>query len=397
MASSVGARRALDQKNPEDYVQKVFKKRGKTLPVDPECMDHEGQTAIRTWYVSPQSWVEHLMAKNPDLLAGPDPLEVEGNLTSFWNAYQFAHGHHEVFSSPHLQGKLHEVLPVLLHGDEGRSAKKGKCCVLSLQSVLGSLPEPETQEDCTCAAALRQQRNLPVYGIGDDEAPYSLTETTRQYLLRQATNYPGSTFISRWLLFSLGSWVYKPHPEILDRMIERLADDMRRLFVSGVKVGNKVWYVAVVGIKGDLDWHKQVFQLFRSYAHVGTQWTGPICHACQAGGHGPMFEDYGEAPAWSATLYVQRPWHSQPALASIPSFPAPEELIQLDPFHVIKMGVGRSIAGGILVYLVRKAYFDHDGGTTNFKDRLERAHGSFVLYCSVEKSTPVSAASPKNF
>ena len=61
------------------------------------------------------------------------------------------------------------------------------------------------------------------------------------------------------------------------------------------------------------------------------------------------------------------------------------------------MGVGRSIAGGILVYLVRKAYFDYDGGTTNFKDRLERAHGNFTLFCTVQKKYPSLRSFTKEF
>ena len=395
MTSGMGSKRVRDVRNPEDYAHRVFKKKGKSLPVEPQCMQHPGQTSLKTWYVSPQQWVEHIMSSHPELLAGPGRSESEENLTSFWSAYRFAHGHHSVFSS-HLETQLHRVLPLLLHGDEGRGAKKGKCCVLSLQSMIGSLPEPHPKENCDCAAVL-QKGNLPVYGIGDEEPPYCLTEAVRKNLRRQATNYPGSTFISRWLLFSLGSWVYKPHPEILSCMIERLAADLSRLFVEGVHIGNQVYYGAIVGVKGDLDWHRQAYELFRSYSHVGTLWTGPICHACEAGGQGPMFEDYSEAPAWAATLYSQRPFTSQPALSTLPAFPAPEELIQLDPFHVVKMGVGRSIAGGVLVYLARHRYFDHEGSTTNFKDRLARAHGSFTLFCTVRKKYPSLRSFTKEF
>ena len=154
------------------------------------------------------------------------------------------------------------------------------------------------------------------------------------------------------------------------------------------------------GGQGDLDWHRQVYTLLRSYAHVGTKYTGHICHACLAGGTGPLFEDYSEQPAWTTTTFMQRPWNPNgpvPSLCEIPSFPAPEELIQLDPFHVVKMGIGRSIAGGVLVFLIRQKYFDFPGSTQNFKDRLQRAHASFRLYCISQKKYPSLRSFTKAF
>ena len=398
MAAALG-KQSSSSKNPEELAQKACRKKGLSLPITPECMGHEGQEEIKTWYVAPQTWVEYHMATHPELLTGLGP--VEDNLRSFWDVYRFGHPHHNVFSSP-LQDRLQNVLPILLHGDEGRGAKKGKCLVLSIQSVLGSSPvgssrNPQRKEDCNCREVLQKSPGLPQYGAGDEPLPYCLTEAAQQTAEQQCTNYSGATFITRWLLFGLGSWIYLKHPEVLNRMIDRVVADLCHLFTSGVKVAGKVYYAACIGIKGDLDWHRQIYELLRSYAHVGTISTGHICHACQAGGTGPMFEDYGEMPAWAVTAYTQRPWTTPPAFATIPGFPAPEELIQLDPFHIVKMGVGRSIAGGVLVYLVRHKYFDHDGSSTNFKDRLTRAHTSFRLFCSAKKKHPSLRSFTKAF
>ena len=63
---------------------------------------------------------------------------------------------------------------------------------------------------------------------------------------------------------------------------------------------------------------------------------------CEAGGGGPMFEDYSESPQWRLTCFVSRPWGDNepvPSLATIPAYPAPEQILHLDPFHLCKMGI----------------------------------------------------------
>ena len=386
---AITGKKASRERNPEEYTEKFFKKRGLSLPVEVEKIPHPlGQSEINSWYVSPQAWIAWLMATDPQLLTGSgDP---EQNLTSFWCAYRVSHPHHAIYNGP-LASQLHATLPVILHGDEGRGLKKGKCMVMSLQSPLGATCKPKSRATCRCAATLGARTDLPLFGVGDDPDPYCMSAKMRETLKRQTTNYSGHTYLSRWLLFSLGSWIYLKHPEVLEVLVSRVASDLKDLFENGVMVAGKCLHAAVLGVKGDLDWHRQVYSLLRSYAHVGTKTTGHICHACLAGGNGPLFEDYSENPTWATTGFVQRPWNTNgppPSLCQIPSFPAPEELIQLDPFHVVKMGVGRSIAGGILVFLVRQKYFDHAGSSQNFKDRLQRAHSNFVLWCSAERKYP---------
>ena len=358
-------------------------------------MEFESTDNVRTWYVSPPSWLAYIMSTDPGLLTGPG--DAESNLRNFWNSFRQSHPHHELYLSPHLQC-MERVLPIILHGDEGRGLKKGKVMVTSLQSPLGSTPRPRLP--CDCCEVLSRAPHLPQYGVGDDPDPYSLSPEAQACLREQNTNYRGSTWLSRWLLFSLGSWIYLKRPEILETMVARVASDLRSLFFEGVEIQGRRFYAACIGVKGDLDYHRQVYALLRSYAHVGTHHTGSICHACLAGGQGPMFEDYSELPGWVLTNFASRPWDTNipaPSLVQIPSYPAPEELIQLDPFHVLKMGVGRSVAGGILVFLCRRKYFDYPGSTTNFPDRLDRAHTSFRMFCSAEKLYPALRSFSKAF
>ena len=393
-AGLAGRARSI-QKNPEEFIEKHFVRKGYGLPLKPELIEHEGDKPIPTWYLSPQVWMKWILSTQPELLTGLG--DSAQNLHYFWSAFRFGHAHHQIFNS-HLEGHLSRTIPYLLHGDEGRGLKKGKAMVMSMQSPLGSTARAHTRDSCDCGDVLGRNPNLPTFG-GDFAAPYSLPPKGHKVLQNQHTNYCGSTFLSRWLFFTLGSWVYVPYPEVLENLVDRLATDLRRLFHEGVEVGNQRFFAACIGVKGDLDWHRQVYQLLRSYAHVGTRWTGSICHACLAGGQGPMFEDYSERPAWMGTAFVQRPWDplAEPPLTRIPAFAAPEELIALDPFHVVKMGFGRAVAGGVLVYLARKACFDFPGSTQNFSDRLNRAHGSFSLFCIVQKKHPSLRSFSKAF
>ena len=396
--AAVTGKKASAEKNPEDYTEKLFKKKGLSLPISVEMIQHPiGQSEIRTWYVSPQSWVAYLLATSPQVLTGDGDLEQ--NLRSFWWAYRVSHPHHAVYHSARAS-ELEHTLPVLIHGDEGRGLKKGKCMVMSFQSPLGATRKPKSRDTCSCGTTLAARPDLPQFGAPDEPDAYCMSEEMQGTLKHQTTNYCGHTYLSRWLLFSLGSWIYLKHPEVLDVLVARVACDMKDLCENGVVVAGRRVYAACLGVKGDLDWHRQVYNLLRSYAHVGTKSTGSICHACLAGGNGPMFEDYSENPTWANTAFVQRPWDTNaapPYLCQIPSFPAPEELIQLDPFHVVKMGVGRSIAGGVLVFLVRQKYFDHPGSSQNFKERLERAHSNFSLYCSSQRKYPSLRSFTKAF
>ena len=377
-------------KDPEAFAERFFRRRGLSLPVPIDAIDHEGQECLRTWHVRPQSWLSYLMGSSPELLAGEG--DACTNFRCFWQMYRCGHPHHKVFDSP-LENCLEQVVPLLIHGDEGRSQKKGKCMVLSMQSILGSLPDRCTS--CTCHQDLMKTPGLPSFGAaGDSLQDYCLPEDIYDCVMKQATNYRGSTFVTRWLLFSLGSWVYHKYPEVMDVLHVRMASDFKSLFEEGFLVGTRRFYGAVIAVKGDMEWHKSLFNLQRSYARSGTVYTGPVCHMCLAGGGGPMFEDYSESPQWRLTCFASRPWGDNepvPPLATIPAYPAPEELLHLDPFHLCKMGIGRNITGGILVYLARRQFFDFEGCEAqgfSFPARLERAHRSFLLWTKAEGHHP---------
>ena len=80
---------------------------------------------------------------------------------------------------------------------------------------------------------------LPSFGAaGDSLQDYCLPEDIYDSVMKQATNYRGSTFVTRWLLFSLGSWVYHKYPEVMDVLHVRMASDFKSLFRGRVSRRN---------------------------------------------------------------------------------------------------------------------------------------------------------------
>ncbi|CAE7488772.1 unnamed protein product [Symbiodinium pilosum] len=117
-----------------------------------------------------------------------------------------------------------------------------------------------------------------------------------------------------------------------------------------------------------------------------------------AGTAGYPFEDSGDVPAWTETLYQARPWSDDPPLSRSPyDQAAPEMLYKLDLFHLFKVGIGRDVAGSTCL-LCRLGYFDYEGSRRNLAHRLCNAHKSFKLWClAMHKSPGLRYFSPAFF
>ena len=352
---------------------------GYSLPVPIQKTDHILDSPdvhqLTSYHIRPEDWVKHWMNHEPELLGGfnADPFT---NFEAYWRAYQVQHPSHEVFSKHHMH--LDKVVPLFVHGDEGKAVKRTNYLVLSVESPLGSLDDPHIK--CTCCEDLRHRAGLPSYGSDLHPVGEEFLETCRQ----QTTNFKGHSFLSRCLCFGVGGWIYKRHPHVVDRLLAELVKSLQKLFFDGVPTKNGLIFAAVVGIKGDLDFHKKVMGLTRSYANIGTKNYLEICHLCLAGRRGISAEDYSETPQWLQTVCCERPWSTQnpPTMSNIPYDPScPEEILKLDMFHVNRLGVGRDVIGGVLILLLRLNFFDYPGSTINLPDRFSRAHGHFALWC----------------
>ena len=97
----------------------------------------------------------------------------------------------------------------------------------------------------------------------------------------------------------MGGWIYKRHPHIVDTLLTETMTSLNKLFTEGVSTANGTFYAAIIGIKGDLDFHKKVMCLTRSYSNIGTKVDKELCHLCKAGATNVPFEDYSDSPTWN--------------------------------------------------------------------------------------------------
>ena len=130
-----------------------------------------------------QSWVQFLLRECPDLLGG-SPGECYSNFECFWKLYKMEHPTHAIFST-HAQ-RLDSVVPLCIHGDEGRGLKKSNYLVMSMQSPLGSTPRPSKRK-CNCEASLRHREDLP---FADGQDP-SLSRTVKEFMDSVWCNFRG--------------------------------------------------------------------------------------------------------------------------------------------------------------------------------------------------------------
>ncbi|CAK9035345.1 Uncharacterized protein SCF082_LOCUS21245 [Durusdinium trenchii] len=167
-----------------------------------------------------------------------------------------------------------------------------------------------------------------------------------------------------------------------------MASELRHLFYQGVEINSVVYHFALIGVKGDAEFHVEAGEFLRSYSNVGTTNNLKCCPDCEADDN---FGDVSDNPVGASV-----PWDvsDPPPLANVPySDQYPASLYKRDMFHVIKHGVGREATASILLLLSYLTYFDFPGDSRNLPDRLQRGFKMFKLWCEVEAKT----SSMKNF
>ena len=81
-----------------------------------------------------------------------------------------------------------------------------------------------------------------------------------------------------------------------------MAANLSTLFWDGVSIRSTQYYFALIGLKGDAEFHVECIDLLRSYMTVSTANNLLMCPECQADGN---FGDVSEHPAWLPTVANQ--------------------------------------------------------------------------------------------
>ena len=352
----------------------------RSIPTSAHTHIEDPETTV-LHYLKPRDVLKTLLAEDPWILLGgldPSPPAHE-MLRAFWNTYRLEHPSHRVFQMERENTlNLENTIPMMLHGDGGRTAKKQPLEVVSLVAVLGL----DTYKGLTCRC--------------EHSVDFTTSRATRDPLLQKLNN-KNNSYLTHFLLFAFPSKKFKKTPGLLKAMLRRVSEDMASCCTDGVTVCGKRWNFAIVGLRGDAEWHSKTGVLNRSYQNVGHKNEIPCCHLCDAGAPGIPFEDFTSGALWKNTLGRTAPWVEEPPYAPIPFEPWASgkagSFFRYDTFHVFRLGIARNFIGSSLVFLCHDGYYDAPGDSVAIVERLKRAWSSFTLWCEANSQSPQSMRS----
>ena len=343
-------------------------------------------------YIAPSDFVGYLLEKAPALLHGgeEDPSLQCKNLEGFWSNYRTIHPSHCLFQVANEERSCQNTIPMAFHGDEGRGLKRGNTAVIMMESSLGLPLNPKKKPDfrqckeCNCESSTANRFNL---GHQDRRARDGDVPSCWQ----QVSNYKQHPFLTKFVLSVLPNDYYK-ETDVLERLMIELCENFKSLFEKGVVVAGKKYFVALTGCKGDLRWYEKIASLTRCF-NKQLKEDECMCHECMAGTADLPFECTKHCPAWSQSLFHERPWDESepPSISQIPfDDTAPEKILRRDPFHVTKQGIFRDFIGSSILLMCWLGYF-HVGRGEGGNGRdvlLERAHSHFKLFCVATNRCP---------
>ena len=317
-------------------------------------------------YLNPANVFEYLLVHHPVLLHGRHDHDKGCEaLAIFWHCYKQVHPSHEVFSK-FSQEQLRRVVPINIHGDEGRGKRRSNTTICSFEAMIGWTGEISVCSKCNPVHAVAPSVNMPL---------------TAKHL---KSNMKGHSYLQRWLLFVLPGVLWKNYKALTCELLVAMSKHFYDLFHTGVTFQQNQWHMAAIGAKGDLKWFGAICHLTRGYEMKGTKQDIECCHVCLAGGPGLPAEDLTDRPCWLNTLYMSRPWSNTnpPALIDVPfDSSKPEAFYRHDVFHTLRLGVYRDFCGSTIFLFIRWGLYGRDG-TVDVK--LERVYGHFKLWLSTE-------------
>ena len=237
----------------------------------------------------------------------------------FWDNWRTVQPDHPAFDLH--SNRLHQLVPIWLHADEGTSQKKKGLMVLSWQGVLGR---------------------------GTQRQPTS------------SLNYLGPSVSTR-CLFSVMSTQLHSKPSTKKRLLtltERFAKDLQDCFEQpiNVKVDGEASqvYLCCLAMKGD--WPALIKLGNLSRHHLRVTWSksagAGICHYCMAGMPGHVeWHDVSYRNMAAMRLHAPPPWPYPPALIRYVPHSISQEayFFRIDLFHLMHKGVLADVAANAIV------------------------------------------------
>eukprot|EP00438_Fugacium_kawagutii_P028807 Skav222863 [mRNA] locus=scaffold2201:246431:248035:- [translate_table: standard] len=336
------------------------------LPIKRSEMKVAGE---KVQFLKMSSWAKYLLDRNLwHRLAGlkePDDDRCSSIWSTFWERYRAMCPHHDVFQRS--KDDLARTCALVLHGDEGRSAKKAPILVVSTHSVLG-------------------------YGLRSAGAKHHSDEYNLMKL-----NYTLSTWTTRYLLGVLPRTMYADDDgdniDAFQDFLNGISLDLKLLYDEGVKDRKGVvHYFCVISTMGDWPWIQKAGCLSRSFYNAAKRAssTAPgkgICHLCCADQPGFPWEDWeSETPGWVSTINTTSPFWRRPSLLML-AMDGDDDLgasfFTYDLFHTWHLGCGRSFIASAIVVLATSNLFE---GSQEF--RISTMSSLFQAWCQQTRQRP---------
>lgn len=345
------------------------------MPLSHHRCEENGNVALLP-YLKPSDMFTYLLEHFPWLcLGGLNPgNEAQKLLRTFWKLYKVEHPSHQLFQDTSLnESDLGFVIPLIMHGDGGRTLKKQPLECISLQPALG-LDTNTSPLVCTCS-------EKETYSAKDFEDP-----------MAQRLNAKNHSYLTHFCAAAFPSKEYRSTPGLLLSILRCICEDLALLCAEGVQRPEGRYRFATIGFKGDLEYISKCGMLSRSYQNVGHVNSIPCCSECLAGSAACPFEDFTAGAQWKRTVNCDVPWERPPPFTAL-AFERWDTgnasmWFRRDIFHIFRLGIARNFIGSTIVLLCNEGHFDTPGSSRAIDKRLLAAWANFSLWCHVQRERP---------
>ena len=349
--------------NAERDCNRLMSKRlGLTIPIRKHYLKKETRSKSRIPFLRFRDWLSFLIQHNcTHILAGlvrPDH-QREGDIwQAFWERYEKQNPEHPIFARVRAgEVNLRRCVPLLLHGDEGRSKQRQPFLILNLHSPLGR-------------------------GVAG-----ALEAGQKKRYLKMLPNFLGHSCTNRFLVSAVTKKNYTgKNAGIFKELLQTVAEELLFVTNSGVQLkSGERWWGCFIGLVGDWPWLAKC-GLDRSFMNV-LKHKGPengavrdckgICHLCSAGKPNYPYEQINsKTPLWEASILQETPFPDPSPFEIVPhtegQLPA---LYHYDLFHCFHLGMGKNFLGSALSLLAALE------PQPTVDQRFESLSASYVGWC----------------
>ena len=376
-ASRSGGLLNLAKKNPvnaeRDCHRMMTKHLCLSLPIAQHYLDTKDDS-VKVPFLRFRSWMQFLLRNNcMHILTGlvkPNAKREGDILEAFWQRFAVQNADHPVILRAQSgEVSLRRTVPLLLHGDEGRSKKRAPFLVTNLHSPLGRGVEGALENGC------------------------------KKEYLKMLCNFKGHSYTNRFLVSAIPKSQYTgSNSFVFDSLMRTIAEELHHVATEGVMHEGQRYLAVCIGVCGDWPWLCKCGGLTRSFMNVNKhkspgeddgsggrprQTCRGICHLCCAGQDGWPYEQIGsKTPLWEATVLSESPFEGRNCLEIIPHCPGKfPMLFHFDFFHCWHLGMGKNYLGGLLAML---SELENAG---NVDLRFEQLSEKYRAWCRQNQKT----------